>query len=915
MKKNGFTLVEIIVCLVLLSVIATTFILTTSKKEDKSKQVSEVEKILLNAADVLINLNSDNKKQYYLKQLNLGSQGVKIKLTKLIEEGLIEEKILDTLYNELKKEDSSITKEEVNNYYILIVKGSFEDTDDKCNGLSYYLSWKEFDNTKRTLYLCGNLPGKSAKKSSNVYITERSGLESYLYYYEFNLKDEEGNIISQNADGKYNLTYGEKYYIEFTEDALYNSYYFDLWTYNSDKNFVYLTLDNIPENESDTSYSDTVYYDLSNYFTYEKPQYSIDYLRNKVFDYNYFRPASELLNYNYITPYPISYKMQTANSDSFYNDADWSSYCYGTDYTYDTKARTYKLSGTVTCKSYSRGDTAMNGKYTIRSTNKTGTSSTMYKINKHVEGDYYSGKIYSFIVDELDDGYYYDYDDYGTTYFYRGDIKNNYISFAGYLWRIIRVNGDGSFRLILEGDIGPSKWNDSNKFEYYTGYTYGAVDYYPLMSSSTDSTRYDIDYTNTYCYSTSFKYNSSSNTYQLTGDIKCEKITTDNYYEKFNNKYTLHKTSKNDTSKTMYKLNGRYDNRRHYLYVYNTENQAEFDPYYETCYGSDYEIVNGSYKLKGTITCDVNLSSSNYKSYKNKYTVYKNTKDGTNTKMYKFIDCPNCKSGTWSRYDEFNHRFYQAPVYMYTNSNDNVSNIKKTLEDWYKANLKDYSSFITNGIFCNDTSKTITNSYYSSFNYNASSRLTGSNKTPTFKCDGTFEYGGRYNLNIGLISADELAFAGGAYNAANSTYYLAYNKSFWTMTPASKTTMFTSNIYESSESYSGSTGYIGSDGYWNEVDTDEEWAGCSDGSLDCETSGGYYHAAVNYNIFSSTSLNTSTTSVYQYDGDASIVVRPVINLTSSAIVYSDGDGTYGNPYVVDTKWEDLYYLQMRDWWY
>ena len=867
MKKNGFTLVEIIVCLVLLSVIATTFILTTSKKEDKSKQVSEVEKTLLNAADVLINLNSDNKKQYYLKQLNLGSQGVKIKLTKLIEEGLIEEKLLDTLYNELKKEDSSITKEEVNNYYILIVKGSFEDTDDKCNGLSYYLSW-DFDDTPKKLYLCGNLPGESAKKSSNVYITERSGLESYLYYYEFNLKDEEGNIISQNADGKYNLTYGEKYYIEFTENALYNSYYFDLWTYNSDKNFVYLTLDNIPENESDTSYSDTVYYDLSNYFTYEKPQYSIDYLRNKVFDYNYFRPASELLNYNYITPYPISYKMQTANSDSFYNDADWSSYCYGTDYTYDTKARTYKLSGTVTCKSYSRGDTAMNGKYTIRSTNKTGTSSTMYKINKHVEGDYYSGKIYSFIVDELDDGYYYDYDDYGTTYFYRGDIKNNYISFAGYLWRIIRVNGDGSFRLILEGDIGPSKWNDSNKFEYYTGYTYGAVDYYPLMSSSTDSTRYDIDYTNTYCYSTSFKYNSSSNTYQLTGDIKCEKITADNYYEKFNNKYTLHKTSKNDTSKTMYKLNGRYDNRRHYLYVYNTENQAEFDPYYETCYGSDYEIVNGSYKLKGTITCDVNLSSSNYKSYKNKYTVYKNTKDGTNTKMYKFIDCPNCKSGTWSRYDEFNHRFYQAPVYMYTDSDSNKSNPKKMLDNWYSSNLspRDNMNYLRSGTFCNDTSG-ITNSYISGYAYN---RL-NSQYAPSFDCTGTFEYGGKYNEYIGMISADELAFAGASMYKINNNYYLAYNKPYWTMTPSGTTSMYASTVYT------------------------------------------YDYDTENINGFSTETINANTASnASLYVGDATLAVRPVINIYGYAYTYQKNQGTKGDPYEIIDDYEIIsaYYSEM-----
>jgi hypothetical protein len=225
-----------------------------------------------------------------------------------------------------------------------------------------------------------------------------------------------------------------------------------------------------------------------------------------------------------------------------------------------------------------------------------------------------------------------------------------------------------------------------------------------------------------------------------------------------------------------------------------------------------------------------------------------------------------------------------------------------------------YEGFVVSSSFCNDTSKTTTgNSYYSSSTYNAYTRLAGSNKNPSFKCNGTFEYGGKQNLKIGLITADEMAFAGAAYNSANSNYYLAYNKAFWTMTPYNKGNMFTSSLYESSESYSGSTWYEDSNGYWEEVDTDAEWEGCSDGSLDCEYSGGYYHAAVNYNIFSNTALNSNQSNVYAYDGDASIVVRPVINLSSETIVYADGDGTYGNPYVVDTNWEDLYYMYMMGW--
>ena len=48
-------------------------------------------------------------------------------------------------------------------------------------------------------------------------------------------------------------------------------------------------------------------------------------------------------------------------------------------------------------------------------------------------------------------------------YFYRGNISNNYIKFAGKLWRILRINDDGSLRLILDNTIGTdSSYADSN---------------------------------------------------------------------------------------------------------------------------------------------------------------------------------------------------------------------------------------------------------------------------------------------------------------------------------------------------------------------------------------------------------------------------------------------------------------------
>ena len=43
-------------------------------------------------------------------------------------------------------------------------------------------------------------------------------------------------------------------------------------------------------------------------------------------------------------------------------------------------------------------------------------------------------------------------DDYGTSYYFRGAVINNYVEFANKCWRIVRVTGDGSIKLVLHND-------------------------------------------------------------------------------------------------------------------------------------------------------------------------------------------------------------------------------------------------------------------------------------------------------------------------------------------------------------------------------------------------------------------------------------------------------------------------------
>ena len=91
-------------------------------------------------------------------------------------------------------------------------------------------------------------------------------------------------------------------------------------------------------------------------------------------------------------------------------------------------------------------------------------------------------------TDKSDKGIYQGTDDYGTTYYYRGNVKNNIVQFAGFYWQIVRINGDGSIRLIYDGTIknatGVKQSINNRTYQFnslyndptYVGYMYGDKD-------------------------------------------------------------------------------------------------------------------------------------------------------------------------------------------------------------------------------------------------------------------------------------------------------------------------------------------------------------------------------------------------------------------------------------------------------
>ena len=126
------------------------------------------------------------------------------------------------------------------------------------------------------------------------------------------------------------------------------------------------------------------------------------------------------------------------------------------------------------------------------------------------------------------DGLYMAEDDEGESYYYRGAVKNNYVTFAGFTWRIIRRNGDGSVRMIYSGKsttdtgeavtIGNSPFNSKYWDPTYVGYKYNE-DFELHENNST--TRYDWFFnTKKYNYGTGYTFDSSTKKFTLTGTIK-----------------------------------------------------------------------------------------------------------------------------------------------------------------------------------------------------------------------------------------------------------------------------------------------------------------------------------------------------------------------------------------------------------
>ena len=126
-----------------------------------------------------------------------------------------------------------------------------------------------------------------------------------------------------------------------------------------------------------------------------------------------------------------------------------------------------------------------------------------------------------------------------------------------------------------------------------------------------------------------------------------------------------------------------------------------------------------------------------------------------------------------------------ASDYATTHANTNKSTILNNLEIWYNNNLKTYESLIDNNVFCNDKGRTgIWPGYGTELTFYDSGTRLSTSGTPSLKCNGNLS---KITGKVGLITADEAAFAGFKTTGNVSLNYLLENTGnalWWTMTPA-----------------------------------------------------------------------------------------------------------------------------------
>ena len=308
-------------------------------------------------------------------------------------------------------------------------------------------------------------------------------------------------------------------------------------------------------------------------------------------------------------------------------------------------------------------------------------------------------------------------------YYYRGAVDNNHVLFANFCWRIVRTTETGGVKLIYDGTPSNGQCNNTGEAT-----TIGNIQF---------NTNYNSPAYVGYMYGTAYTASNKDIT-SLSGNI---------------------------------------------------------------VFGNDITYANGTYTLKDTYTL---INPSNWSNElttiasRYHYTCFSSSISCQKVSYIHLIYSYDEKTYYFELSDGKSHMDILEEM-LGGSTNVTSSTIKTFIDTWYENNMLSYTSQLEDAVFCNDRSynKVMNisgwNKDYSNYNgwlyFSGVQRFTDNNSS--FICPNvndkfttsTNNGNGALTYPIGLITSDEMAYAGGVIWQANTSYYLYNGVDYWALSP------------------------------------------------------------------------------------------------------------------------------------
>ena len=311
-------------------------------------------------------------------------------------------------------------------------------------------------------------------------------------------------------------------------------------------------------------------------------------------------------------------------------------------------------------------------------------------------------------------------------YYYRGAVDNNHVLFANFCWRIVRTTETGGVKLIYDGKPSNGQCNNTKEATTIGNIQFNTANVSPAYVG--------------YMYNTAYTASSKDIT-TLSGNIV---FGNDATYDASTGKYTL-KDTKILTNPSNW----------------GTEYSNYTDRYHYTCFNSSTTCQSVYY---------IHIIYS-----EDKHAYYFTLTNGKKPK------------------DLLNDMFEG-------NINVKESNAKVKIDAWYKTNMTSYTSKLEDIGFCNDRTYYNFNSSgwnkdYSNYDkwLNFGSRQRIDNRKLSLVCPrqldkfsvSTNNGNGKLIYPVGMITAEEMAYAGAVIWQTNTSYYLYNEVNSWSFSPYS----------------------------------------------------------------------------------------------------------------------------------